>query len=167
MASTTTFGYTDTVQTPKNIAVPDLSYVQDFAIVRDTPDEVILTNRTCPIDQPETIRFGYQGIANVYANTGIDPAYTSVTKRGVSLVLQVNDILRVTEQSADGGTTLSTVDLPISSHLVVRAPLNQYVTSNLVMQVVKRAISSLFATGKTDDSRLNALLRHALAPDNM
>lgn len=166
MAITTSFGYTDTNSKSKNIAIPDLSYTTDFAVTKDGSDEIILTNRTSPIDQPETIRFGYQNVANVYAGTGIDPSYMSVTKRGVSLVAQVNDILRVT--CAEDTTCMpQVIDLPISAHIVVKVPLNQYVNADVAMSVVNRAISSLYGTGEVTTARLGAMLRHALAPTGM
>lgn len=167
MAIVTSFGYTDSASATKNIAIPDLSYTTDFAVTKDVADEVVLTNRTSPIDQPETIRFGYQNVANVYANTGIDPSYMSVTKRGVSLVAQVNDILRVTCESAENSCNMNVVDLPLTAHVVVKVPLNQYVTAETAMAVVNRAISSLYDTGKTSTSRLEAMLRHALTPTGM
>lgn len=167
MAITTSFGYTDSIGTTKNIAIPDLSYTTDFAITKEVADEVVLTNRTSPIDQPETIRFGYQNVANVYANTGIDPSYMSVSRRGVSLVAQVNDILRVSCDGGENACNLSIIDLPMTAHIVVKVPLIQYVTAELAMGTVNRAISSLYDTGKTSTSRLEAMLRHALTPTGM
>lgn len=167
MAVKTSFGYVDSVTTTKNLAIPDLSYTQDFAITKDDADEVIITNRTSPIDQPETFRFGYQTVANVYSNTGIDPSYMSVTKRGVSLVAQVNDILRVTCEPSENTCNMTVVDLPITAHVVVKVPLSQYITAETAQTVVNRAISSLYDTGSTGTTRLDAMLRHALAPTGM
>lgn len=167
MAVTTSFGYVDTNTTPKNLAIPDLSYVKDFAVTKDDADEVIITNRTSPIDQPETFRFGYQSVANVYTNTGIDPSYMSVTKRGVSLVAQVNDILRVTCENSENSCNMSIIDLPLTAHVVVKVPLSQYITADTVQTVVNRAIASLYDTGSTGTTRLDAMLRHALMPTGM
>lgn len=165
MAYTTSFGYTDTISTPKNIAIPDLDYANDFAVVRDDASEVILTNVTSPVDQAETIRFGYQNVTNVYNNTGIDPSVMATTKRGVSIVGQVNDILRVS--STDGTCCDVGYDLPIEAHVVVKVPLNQFVTSEVALTIVKRAFSTFFATGSVTADRLNALLRDALKPSTM
>lgn len=165
MAITTSFGYTDKVTTPKNIAIPDLSYSSDFAVTRETPDEVILTNRTSPIDQPETLRFGYQTISNVYSNTGIDPSYMSVTRRGINLLAQVNDIFRISGDLGDAN--MSIIDLPISAHIVLKTPLSQYITAQVCLQVIDRARASLCDTGSTGESRLEAMLRHALTPPGL
>lgn len=166
MAMTSSLGYTDSVTVAKTLSVPDLSYSKDFAVTRDTPDEVIITNTTSPIDQPETFRFGYNNVADVYKGTGIDPSVAAVSKRGASIVVQMNDILRV---SCDSETSCSPVqfDLPISTHIVIKVPLSQYITADLVKQEVLRNVSALFGTGEVTSARIDALLRHALAPTGM
>lgn len=166
MAMTTSLGYTDSVTTQKTLSIPDLSYAKDFAVTRDTPDEVVITNTTSPIDQPETIRFGYTTVADVYRNTGIDPSVAAVSKRGASIVIQLNDILRV---SCGSETSCSPVqfDLPISTHIVVKVPINQYITADLVKQEVLRNVAALFGTGEVTSARIDSLLRHALQPTGM
>lgn len=161
---TTSLGYTDTISTPKSVSIPDLDYAHDFAVTKDTSEECILTNMTSPLDQPETLRFGYQNIADVYRNTGIDPSFMSTTKRGISVVSQVNDILRVipdTDTTCCGDTSY---DLPISAHVVVKVPVNANVTPDVVKTLVFRAVSTMFNTGKTDSTRIGELLRDALNP---
>lgn len=166
MAMTSSLGYTDSVTTAKTVSIPDLSYGKDFAVTRDTPDEVVITNTTSPIDQPETFRFGYSNVADVYKNTGIDPSVASVSRRGVSLVVQMNDILRV---GCSSETECNPVqfDLPISTHIVVKVPLNQYITADLVKQEILRNVAALFGTGEITSARIDALLRHALTPTGM
>lgn len=92
----TSFGYTDSVSTTISVAVPTLSYAKDFSIRTERAEEVILTNTTSPLDQPETIRFAIQNVGNVYAGTPVAVESQSITKRGVQLLIQLNDILRVT-----------------------------------------------------------------------
>lgn len=166
MAMQSSLGYTDSISTAKTLSVPDLDYAKDFAVTRDTPDEVIITNTTSPIDQPETFRFGYNQIADVYKNTGIDPSVAAVSKRGASIVVQLNDILRV---SCNSETTCNPVqfDLPISTHVVIKVPVNQYINADLVKQLVLRNVAALFNTGSVTADRIDALLRHALQPTGM
>lgn len=168
MAFTTSYGYTDSITTPKSVSIPDLDYAKDFAVTKDTADEVILTNVTSPVDQPEIIRFGYQSVGNVYTNTGIDPSFVSVTRKGISVVAQVNDILRVTSDT-DGTECCAPVqyDLPIQSHFVIKVPLNQNITADVALAAAKRAFATLFATGSVTSERLNAMLRDALKPSTM
>lgn len=166
MAFTTSYGYTDSITTPKTLEVPDLDYAKDFAVTKDSADEVILTNTTSPVDQPETIRFGYQTVANVYTNTGIDPNFMAITKQGISLVAQVNDIMRVENNSEDCCSPLA-YDLPIQAHVVIKVPKNQFVTADVALNAAKRAFASLLATGSVTSERLNAMLRDALKPSTM
>lgn len=160
----TSFGYTDSVTTQLSVAVPTLSYAKDFSVKQETASEVVLTNTTSPLDQPETIRYAIQNIGNIYTGTGIDPSFMSVTKRGVSLLVQLNDILRVTPD--DVTCCDAAYDLPIATHIVIRVPLNSNVDADTVLQVVKRNVAALFE-GEADSSRLNAMLRGALKPSTM
>lgn len=167
---TTSFGYTDSVSTEKNISVPDLSYSADFAEDDKTAkrssssasSELIITNLTSPTDQPETIRWGYESIADIYRNTGIDPSFMSVSKRGASLVGQVNDLLRVTPADDSGCCSMQQIMLPIEAHWVLKFPISQYVTPEIALQVLERAFATAYATGKTDASKLGALMRRSL-----
>lgn len=165
MAITTSFGYTDTnAAKPLSVNIPDLAYLTDFSMDsrNQKTGEVILTNTTTPIDQPEILRFAIENVANVYANSNIPSYNRSVTTRGVSLLLQVNDILRVSDPGSECCCG-QTFDLPISTHIVLRVPLNQFVTANEVMAVAKRNFAMLFA-GADNSARLNELLRGTLSP---
>lgn len=158
----TSFGYTDSVTTTKNLALPDLSYSADFSVIEDEADQVVITNTTCPLDQPETIRFALSSIADVYSGTGIEPSTRALTKRGISLLVQLNDIMRVTD--ADGKIVY---DLPISSHFVMKVPLNENVTADVALTILKRNVSALFDKGNVTSARLNQLLRSSLKPSTM
>lgn len=171
MAKTTSFGYTDTkAANPLSISVPQLDYSKDFS--RDTrvsrSGEVILTNVTSPLDQPETLRLAIENVANVYANTQIPTYNRSVTTRGVQLLLQTNDILRVSDAASSDVDCCcdGSFDLPISCHMVIRVPLNQYITADVVMQVAKRNFGMLF-DGNNTTARLNQLLRGTLLPPGL
>lgn len=167
---TTSFGYTDKVATTKNVAVPQLSYAADFSVKAETSSEVVLTNTTSPLDQPETIRFALEPVRNVYNGTAIDPSAQSTSKNGVSLLVQVNDILRVSPETGESGCCCGdgAMDFPISTHIVIKTPLVQYIDADTVLSVVKRNISALFGEG-TDvtSARLNSMLRGALKPSTM
>lgn len=166
MAYTTTFGYSDSVATKLNLAIPTLSYNQDFSVRSEKADEVVLVNTTTPIDQPETLRFATQTIGNIYNGTQVAAENRSVSQRGIQLLSQLNDILRVVPEDGDGCCGVTAFDLPIGSHLVVKVPLNQYVTPDLVLQVVLRNVAMMF-NGSVTSERLNELLRGALKPSSM
>lgn len=164
------FGYTDKLSATKNVAVPQLSYATDFSVKTDTPNEVVITNVTSPLDQPETIRFGIQNIRDIYNGTSVDPTAMSVARQGVSLVVQLNDILRVTPEESSTSCCCGEgfQDYPISTHIVIRTPVASPITADVVLSVVKRNIAALFGEGAdVTSARLNSMLRGALKPSTM
>lgn len=169
MAVIKSFGYTDTTTATKSLVIPTLNYVNDFSEKKtDTASEVILSNLTCPLDQPETLRYAIQNIKDVYDGTGIEPSYRSVSHRGVSLVVQLRDILRVTQsetetQCCDPGI----IDLPIETHIVFRVPISQYVDADTVLTVMKRNVAGVFDPTGVTSKQLNALLRGSLNPRDL
>lgn len=166
---TKSFGYTDSVTNTKSISIPTISYTSDFS--RDTrvskKGEQIINNRTSPLDQPETVRFAIDNISNIYKDTSIDPSAMSVSTKGLSLLVQLNDILRVTPDEGSGVYPIMPVDLPIGAHLVLKVPSSQYVTATEAMNVVHRLVAFLYETDGTGLTRLEGLLRGALLPTGM
>jgi hypothetical protein len=141
-----------------------LNIKEDFRVKSNTAGkEVIMTNITAPIDRPENIRLAYSEVANIYNGTGIEPSVSAPTKRGVSVLAQITDVISVTDTTdAD-----FRIDLPLSAHLVLKVPSSEYITSAQVTAAVGRLLSSLFDTGSTSGSRLEAVLRGALVPTEL
>lgn len=164
MAKTSSFGYTAPASTI-TISVPKLDWTQFSSDNRKQKSgELILQNTTSPLDQPETIRWAIENIGNVYNGTDIPTTNRSITTRGVSLVIQVNDILRVSDESdPECCCGNGAFDLPISTHIVVRVPLNQYVTAEKAMEVLKRDLAAVY-NGADSPDFLNQLLRGSLNP---
>jgi hypothetical protein len=167
MTKTIQPGYTDTpVSGVTSLTFPRavLNIAKDYRVKSNKDGkEVVLTNITSPIDRPENIRLAYTDIANIYNGTGIEPSVAAPTKRGVSVLAQVTDVLTVSE-STDADYR---VDLPLSAHLVIKVPASEYVTSAQVQAVVGRLLSSLFDTGVSTTSRLEAILRGSLVPSEL
>lgn len=159
---TSSFGYTDTISTEKSLNRPDLDFGNDFSVTKEDEGVTIVTNLTTPLDQPETIRWQVQEIANIYSGSGIDPSVYGTSKKGFSLVTQLNNVLRVT----DSEDSTFQVDLPVSAHLVIKAPQNQYINEEVLIKCVNRLVSALYDTGQ-DTSRLNSLIRGAMTPNNL
>ncbi len=167
MAKTIQTGYTDTPVS----GVPTLTFPRavlnigtDYRVKsNNNGKEVVITNLTSPIDRPENIRLAYTDIANIYSGTGVDPSVSAPTKRGVSILSQVTDVLSVTDDTdAD-----YRVDLPISAHLVIKVPSSEFITSAQVQALLGRLLSSYFDTGSTSSSRLEAILRGSLVPTEL
>lgn len=153
-------GYTDSVTATKNVSIPSLSWAVDFKTKVDDPSEVIVTNVTSPLDRPETIRFGYTEIADVYKNTSIDSKVYGATKRGVQLLAQVNDVYSVTD-SVDADYR---VDLPVQAHLVIKVPADENITADVVNALIARAISTFYATATVTSEKIAAMIRGSLRP---
>lgn len=155
-------GYTDTITTPKNVAVPDLDFANDFRVTTDVPGEVIMTNVTSPLDRNETIRFALSNVKDIYTNSGVDAAYQAASHQGISLVVQVNDTWRYAD-AAD--PTAQAVDLPITAHLVIKAPKTSFLSADNYLSIGQRAFSLMFGTGEVTSARLMMLLKGALDPN--
>jgi hypothetical protein len=141
-----------------------LNFEKDFRVKKnDGGKEVVLTNITCPTDRPENIRIAYTDVANIYNGTSIEHSVLSPTKKGVSILSQVTDVISVTDDTdAD-----FRIDLPMSAHLVLKVPSSQYITAEEVLTLVSRLLSSLFDSGVSDTSRLEAILRGSLVPTKL
>lgn len=166
MAFQSSFGYVDTnASTSASVKRANLNYQKDFAETTDGDGLCILTNTTTPLDQKETMRFQTQKISNIYSGAGIDPAYSSQNKKGLSLLVQVNDVLRVTSDD----DLQYQLDLPMSAHMVIRVPENQHVTAEKVMTLALRVVGMLYASSDTENktTRLEQMLRGAMAPSDI
>lgn len=155
-------GYTDAITTPKAVSVPDLSYSTDFRVSTDVPGEVIMTNITSPLDRNETVRFAITNIKDIYTNSGVDVSYMAPSHQGISLVTQVTDTWRYEDVA---NPTNPVIDLPISAHLVIKAPKTSYLGANDYLSIAQRAFSLLFDTGSVTSARLMTLLKGALDPN--
>jgi len=167
MAKTINQGYTDTpISGVTTLTFPRaiLNFDKDFRVKsNNNGKEIVLTNITSPVDRPENIRIAYSDVANIYSGTGIEPSVTSPTKRGVSILSQVTDVVSVRDD-ADADYRL---DLPISCHLVIKVPASEFITAAQVKIAVGRLLSSLFDSGSITDSRLEAILRGSLVPTEL
>lgn len=164
MAKVKSGGYTDTpINGVSSLTFSRglLNFEKDFRVKSNKPgSEVVLTNLTCPVDRPEKIRIGYTDIANVYAGSGVDPSVTAPTKRGIQFLAQLTEVISVTDDTDPDYR----IDLPVTYHIVGKIPATDLLTAADVQNGVGRLLSSLFDTGSTSTSRLEAILRGALVP---
>jgi len=166
MAKVVNKGYTDTpVEGVSSLTFPRavLNFKADFRVKGNQPNEVVLTNITSPVDRTEQIRIAFSNVANVYSGTSIEPSLAAPTKRGISLLCQVTDVISVTD-SADPDYR---IDLPVSYHLVIKVPANENLTTTLIQEGLGRMISGIFDTGSIALTRLEALIRGSLVPTDL
>lgn len=159
-------GYTDTpIAGVTSLDLPRglVNFGADFRSVSSVPGEVVLTNITCPTDRPENFRVGYTSVKDVYSGSAIDQSVYAPSRKGISVVVQLTDTYSVTD-SVDAEFR---VDLPVSSHLVIKVPSSEYLTSEMVLAQVGRLMSGIFETGSETSDRLKAILRGSLTPSDI
>lgn len=143
--------------------LPSVDYSQFSELERGSRQELWITNTTSPVDSPETVRFAIQNVNDIYAGSEILPSYRATSKAGRQLLIQLNDVLRLTD-SAD---PTYHADLPFSGHIVLRFPTNESTTALALQVFYERLVRMAYATGVADDTRLEALMRGALKPSNL
>lgn len=166
MSKSVSVGYTDTADggvTTKSFTRSNLNYSADFVVTEDSANKIVAANKTSPVDQLETFRVQSAKIADVYKGTPISPSAFAPSREGISIVAQVNDVLRVTE-STDPSYQ---VDLPISAHVVVKVPLNALVTADHVQSVIGRALSLFYNSNDATTGRIGNLLRGSVTPSGL
>jgi len=166
MAKVVSMGYTDTpVGGVPSLTFPRavLNFAADFRVKSNQPNEVVLANITSPIDRTEQIRVAFNNITNVYTGTSIEPSLAAPTKRGISVLCQVTDIISVTDDTDPDYR----IDLPVSYHLVIKIPANENLTTTMIQQGLGRMISGIFDTGSETLTRLEALIRGSLTPTDL
>lgn len=162
MSKSLGFSYTDTAfgsPATLNLVRANTNYLADWAKKTDTSGEVIIVNGNSSVDRPENIRIAYTVVPDIYKGSGIDPALVAPSRKGFSLVVQITEVARITE-SADG----SYVDLPLSAHLVIKAPANELITATVIETMVKRLLSSLYNDNAVTLTRLGQLMRGVVVP---
>lgn len=145
------------------IACPTLNFAVDYAVKDANASEAALVNLTGTVSDVETIRIKRADVANVYTNSGIDPSYQAPSKRGQSVVTQINAVYTV----VDSSDASYRVDLPLQCHLVLKVPHNPLITEGVVLDAAKRCFSTLFDTGSTTSGRLARVLRGSLVPSDL
>lgn len=155
--------YADTATSTKTVAIPDLTYAKDFAVKIDEAQEATIVNTTgSSISSPESLRFGCTAVANIYQNSDVDVSNACPSKRGVQIMVEAKDVY-----SASNTVTGASFEMPATGRLVIRVPSNECVTTDLVLDILKRTISACYATGLVDATRLGQLLRGALIPSGL
>ena len=163
MAKTINKGYDTTNDVALVTAAVGFDFAADFRTKENGTDEVKIVNTTAPIDRPETIRFAYSEIKDVYKNTDIDPSAYATSRKGVQILAQINEVFSLTD---DTDATYR-VDLPVQAHVVIKVPACEYITSSDVLGLVDRLNGCLFDAQTMDASRLQALLRGVLEPSEL
>lgn len=140
-----------------------MNFKTDFRVKSNGIKEMVMTNLTSPIAKPESVRIAVTDVANVYSGTDLEPSVFAPSKKGMSILVQLTNVLTVT----DSANPDYIADLPISAHLVLKVPNNENLTASMLQENLGRLLSCLFDTGSTESSRLEAILRGSLVPSEV
>lgn len=156
MSITTTFGYTNKTASTKPVTPVNLEVMSKYALTKDEPEEVVLSNSTTPTDQAELISYKCKLIPNV--STTQDVMYPASVKKGIQYVVKVEELAST---KSDIDPTFR-VDSPMVAYLTIRHPRNSYITDAMIGEVVTRLLG---ACQKTDGSwRFSDMMRQSLKP---
>lgn len=143
--------------TAPSLTLPVINFETDFRVKSESGKETLLTNISCPLDQIETIRFGYSEIPDIYAKSGINSDFVPGSKKGLNVLAQINEIVKVT----DSANTAYMQYLPISAHLVIKAPQSGYITPDVIKALITRLNATLYQSGV---SSIPSLTKGVLTP---
>lgn len=165
MSKSLGFSYTDTAfgePATLNLVRANINLGVDYTEKQRSPGESKFVNINSSNDRPETFRIAYNEVKDVYANSGIDPAYYAPSRKGFSLVCQLTNVGRVTES-----TTGEVYDVPFSVHIVIKAANDELVTAALIETQIKRLLSGLYNENATTSTRLAQLMKGAVTPPEL
>jgi hypothetical protein len=146
---------TNTVVADHPFNVIQLGLASNYALVSEDANEVILSNKTSPIDEEEIITLKYKDIPRV--NTKCTITNPAVVKRGVSYTISLDCIKRTPNE-----TLQTVVDRPISAYLNIRHDKNSEITEDNMKEILTRLVSIFFKDDGT--FRVPDFVRSALKP---
>lgn len=162
MSKSVNVNYTDSnPESSENLRMQEVDFGDDYAKIKDIAGEAIITNLTSPTDCPETFRFSTTSIADVYKNSGITPEYRSPSKRGYSLLSQNRAVYTITDTTDPSYR----VDLPIEAHIVIKAPSDANITSDMLRALLGRTARGFFESN--GECRIPAMARGSLVPSDL
>lgn len=113
---------------------PAASYVCS----RDVPGESIFANSAAALDQPNTVRFAVNTVADMFKGSDLNVVENQV-KSGLSMLAQVTEVWKVD----DAADALASLYYPASAHMVIRVPNDALVTSTVVADFVRRLLGTV------------------------
>lgn len=168
MAQVISYGYTDTaISGVTSLTFPRglINFGKDFCVQKNGTTDVTLTNLTSPIDQPERFRFAISDIPNIYTSigAGIDPSVWGANKQGESLLIQLTEVISVTDPTAPDYR----VDLPLTCNITLKVPKSSLISTDYLLTFIGRAVSGAFETGSTSTAGIKRLAHGSLIPSDI
>lgn len=158
MAKTIGTGYTDTAiggfaNNPQTL--PAINWSVDHSPIVEVPGEVVTTNLSCPVDQPETFRFAQRKVANVYASTDVDPSAYLPVRQGTSTLVELREVWVETDSTDATYKKL----IPVKCGITLTLPAYGGITADMALALARRALAGTFETGVATSTGFAALLR--------
>lgn len=155
---------TDTISTPKNLPVPDLSYSADFSAggtpsVQADQVQTIINTTGAQLLTAETIEYALSKLSNVYGGSGIPASLQADIKSGRKIVVKSRENLHAVN-SVSGEEII----FPLDTWTVVRVPDLNLLTPTIVVDMVKRHVAAMLPTGAVTGGLLAELCRGDLNP---
>ena len=137
-----------------------LNFGADFRVKSQDPAQAVIVNMTSPVDCPETFKFAVSPVKDIYKGSSVDPSLFDASRRGVSILCALNDVVTITDSS----DATYRVDKPLSAHIVIKVPYDTQITGGMIESLVGRLVSGLYETGDDGITRIAALMRGSLLP---
>lgn len=140
---------------------PDpINWGADYRVKLEKAGEVIVSNIKAPIDAPETIRFAWSEISDVFKGSSLKATPGQVTD-GISILAQLNCV------GINSGQ-IGSESFPISAHLVLKVPKGMYMDSSDIGVILSRLLGSIYETKDAAfTDRVDAVLRGILTPKDL
>lgn len=121
----------------------------------------ILSALNASIDRPVTGRISVRDVKNVYSGTTVDPAYQSMSRAGLDVVVEWKEIASV----VDSDNPTLRVDLPFRCAMTWNLPRHEVVTQDTLVALAARTLGMLAKTSDTSlgGSGAAAILHGSLA----
>lgn len=146
--------------TPVSLTLDTINFGTDWAVTSDNGKEAYITNLTCPLDAAEKFKFARMDVSNIYTNSGIDANMMTPSRRGTSILCQLNSIYNV----VDSENPALKWQLPMSCHVVIKVPNSELITADVIKGYLCRTLAGLFETDSSSSDRIAGMVRGALTP---
>lgn len=155
-------GVTNTTASEHTVAPVALSLATNYSKVSDEPGELILSNNTADLSQGEIIKLTCKKVKQV--KTAMPAVYPTKVKDGVVYTIEVNNLLRKTDDSDPSLTEDHPGFCKISIGHDISAPWTSFteLLNSHALDELRRALG--VALSNEGAERLDALAKGALTP---
>lgn len=136
-----------------------------FSIKERVAGQVILINKTSPIDRPMSVKYQSREVPDIYKGTSINPVVMSPNRTGRNVATVVSVILKSVNDAGEA------TYLPVKATLSLTIPNNAVITKDIVGTMLSLAIDSWTygsewrGTANPTWERAFSLCKGALEPD--